>query len=1298
MGKLVVAVAGGLVGSLFGMPELGFLAGSLLGAFIFPSSNRGGPKLTDLNVTASTYGQAIIQGWGTARIGGNVIWSKPLNQHKHSSGGKGGPSTYTYSWTGGIGLCATDQTGPIDMILRIWADTKLVYDATGQSGFSSSVPTDGGGKGGGGSHNNTSNGTFAPSASNKLGNFTLYTGTQTQLPDPAEEDFFGAANCPAYRGMARVVMDDVDLENYGERVPNWTFEVAFNQHAANQLSHGYGFDDTTVGEPDNGAMAIDPIRHNGYFFALGDSTTTSPAAGIHTIDLETSTETGFTDFTDIFGNTGASHGLVSDTKCVDQNGYLYTRLSVSNWAPLFKIDPDSMKVVGQCGTNYGGFGDGQNVTFPHYMVPVQNANANFLVLAGLFNKLFLINTDSMVQVSETDVVENTFVMTPGEQLSSTYSTMYAIGYTGTSSDPLSLYRIDVGGGIGLGLSLVKIGSIEPNQIASDWNHISAIGAVLFDSTDGGVIFSVLNSQDSPTSRNYVVKFSGSSALPIWRTPTSGIPDGNGANQSHITSGTYAFVDTPNHAVVTIVTSTGQATSTPWTNISASWQAWDDSIGSILMWGTLGGTSSGDYRVFTNSWGVIVVDKAAANADDLANVVTDICENAGMLASDIDVTLLAGTPVEGYIVTNQMAAKSAIEPLSKAFLFDAVESDNVLKFVPRGGSSVGTIAADDLAIVDTKTGSRTTETRVQEMDLPAQVSLTFFDPLHDYQTGTAYSRRASNPYQSMYSRNVLTEQLPLVAEPTFMQQTAEKILYSGWIERTSYTTKLPWTYVLFDPTDIVTIDLTDGTTVLTRTLSTTLGADLSIEANSAAEAAAAYTSTATTDGGLGFVSQSLIPQAKSKLFLLDIPLLRDIDDTGFVNTPLYYSAGGYKDSWGGAEFFKSNDNSTFNDVGGVTSSDSTTWGSCVTVLGDTDLPFAPDYINSVEVNIIEGAANLSDVTLEQACNGANMAAILNPLTGVAELINFMTVTMNLNGTYTLSNLLRGRRGTEVYTGTHTAGENFVLLSTSSVASTTFALSDMNVARFFKIVTFKTAFEQANSIMFTDTGRTWKPYAPVHATATASGADIVIGWTRRTRVGGELMDGTGTVPLSEQDESYQIDIYDPTGMTVLRTLIQDYGSTIPVSSPSVTYTATQMNEDFGAVPSTIIMTIYQMGNTGRGFGKQVAVTVVGVPITTERFWGASALTSLTAAQILALPNHDLNVTFDLSTSYVCTGGLFPYFCYPTSYGTPTHVIVNGLPFSDFSVSVVSVTIAGVATNYNVLKFNNLQHGASIPVTWA
>lgn len=134
MGQLVTTVVGGAVGFLIGGPAgaaIGMAVGGAVGATLFGPTIKG-PRLNDLKVTASTYGVAIPEIYGTVRLGGNLIWTTGIKERKRTRrAGKGGPkvTTYTYDATFAIALCK----GPIESVLRIWADSKLIYDASNNS-------------------------------------------------------------------------------------------------------------------------------------------------------------------------------------------------------------------------------------------------------------------------------------------------------------------------------------------------------------------------------------------------------------------------------------------------------------------------------------------------------------------------------------------------------------------------------------------------------------------------------------------------------------------------------------------------------------------------------------------------------------------------------------------------------------------------------------------------------------------------------------------------------------------------------------------------------------------------------------------------------------------------------------------------------------------------------------------------------------------------------------------------------------------------------------------------------------
>ncbi|MBI1313692.1 hypothetical protein GC176_20560 [bacterium] len=1164
---ILVAVAGGLIGSLFGVPQLGFLVGSLLGSFLFqPSGPKNVGKVNDVRVTASTYGSPITRGYGTARIGGNIIWGNALKEHKHHQGKGGGGTSYTYSWTGGVGICE----GPVADVTRIWADSKIVFDKTGQ--------------------------TSGKTLNRYKLKFRLYKGTETQLPDPALEAKVGASNATAHRGLAYIVFDNIPVQDYGNRVPNWTFEVAFNTTSDTQTAHAITFT-SALGTPSSDNVVVDWDRDRAFFITDGSGST----AGIQTCDLNSGAVENFATVAQIGADVQAK------AACMGLDGYLYvTNYGASNQESIHKIDPESLTVVGSFGPSVSIFPDYNDDGFPPsgLMVPLQVGGTNYVFCSArgtiLGTDVGVFNADTMsVSPSASSFTApgsgSTVAVCPGSQIDDTTGTVFGIEAPTFPGTTLTFLRWDVA--FPGNVTRTEIATLAPTDILASWANFNNVDGLVYDVSDGNVILGVSTTStvSSGESQSYIIKLNVATGAVMWKAPVNAIQnDSQGMPKTAISNGVYSFVGATAasysgagdasaagyRAVYNIVTQDGSYTRQEWPiTTEATPQVWNGDASALLFHGSMTGIGS-------SKWIVIYTDRAAGGAVGVGDVVSDICSRAGLDSGDIDVTELTDT-VEGYIISNQQTAKDSIAPLALAFMFDGVESDDKIKFIKRGGDSVATIPSTDLAIMDPKTNATSQETRTQEVDLSSQVSLQFLDPHHDYQQATQYMRRTFSPVKTMYSQNVNTIGLPIVMEPLFAKQLCEQILYTQWIERTAYKVLVPWQYAKYDPTDVVTVSLSDGASVVTRLVEMNVGADLKIDFSTVGEQAATYTpGVVEADGGDGFEPQVVTGPTTSKLMLLDSPLLRDIDDPGQTYTLLYYAAGGYVANWPGLELYRSSDGGAYADVGGVASSAS--WGSCTNTLGDTDTPFGVDSVNTLTVIMTQGGDNLASATLEEVCNGANAAIVYNPSNGVLEIIQFQTVTLNGDGSYTLSDLVRGRRGTEVYTGTHAAGEVFILLTDGSgtvdegVATVGMSLGDLNVLRFFKGVTQGTLLENAAVVEITDTGRALKPYAPVSQTATIDGSDIDLAWERRTRVGGQWLDGTGSVPLSETSEAYEVDIYDGTGTTVLRTLTS--------STTSVTYADADITTDFGSIPSTLTIAVYQMSaQIGRGFTKKVTIDV-------------------------------------------------------------------------------------------------------------
>lgn len=213
MAQLVLGAVGAAIGSFAGPmgAQIGWVIGSAIGGALVanaaPDVRNQGPRLSDKNVQVSSYGAYIPTIHGTFRCAGNVIWSdlilETATETSQSAGGKGGgPSvittTYSYSCSFAVLICE----GPINGIRRVFANGKLIYSNTPEDDAETMAQSM----------------TFADT-------MRVYLGDETQLPDPTMEAARGVGNVPAYRGRAYVVFTDLQLADFGNRVPQLSFEV-----------------------------------------------------------------------------------------------------------------------------------------------------------------------------------------------------------------------------------------------------------------------------------------------------------------------------------------------------------------------------------------------------------------------------------------------------------------------------------------------------------------------------------------------------------------------------------------------------------------------------------------------------------------------------------------------------------------------------------------------------------------------------------------------------------------------------------------------------------------------------------------------------------------------------------------------------------------------------------------------------------------------------------------------------------------------------------------------------------------
>lgn len=195
MATLILSVLGTVLGTVLGGPiggAIGALAGRKVDAMIFAPGTREGPRLNELAVSTSSYGSQIGRQFGKVRVAGQIIWATDLVEHKDKHGnGKGRPKTIEYSYTASFAVALSSR--PIGDVARIWADGKLLRGAGGDL--------------------------------KTAGTVRVHNGHGDQPIDPLLAGAEPAGQCPAYRGLAYVVFEDLQLGDFGNRIPALSFEV-----------------------------------------------------------------------------------------------------------------------------------------------------------------------------------------------------------------------------------------------------------------------------------------------------------------------------------------------------------------------------------------------------------------------------------------------------------------------------------------------------------------------------------------------------------------------------------------------------------------------------------------------------------------------------------------------------------------------------------------------------------------------------------------------------------------------------------------------------------------------------------------------------------------------------------------------------------------------------------------------------------------------------------------------------------------------------------------------------------------
>ena len=429
-----------------------------------------------------------------------------------------------------------------------------------------------------------------------------------------------------------------------------------------------------------------------------------------------------------------------------------------------------------------------------------------------------------------------------------------------------------------------------------------------------------------------------------------------------------------------------------------------------------------------------------------------------------------------------------------------------RFVADGGAVAMTDASDSAATVADDgfavSGEKPARRSIAAIErVPKTFSVAYYDASRDYQTGVQRARRPGAGTRD-----------DRIDVPAVLSAVAAKALAETWIaradaEREQRIVTLPAIAAAIAPGSLVAIAGEGGRWRV-------------VEATLEAMVTRLTCVRATPPGPMPSATPGRALPAPDRVAgttICHVAELPALGDTPLTAPRLSVIASGTGAGWRRASLLYSLDDGASWRDGGETAAPATI-GTLAGVPGIAPATLI-DLANSFEVDLARADMVLGDADDATLDRGGNLALV------GAELLQFGRAEQVGPRRWRLSQLWRGRRGTEAAVGTQAIGDRFALLGSDAVATI-----DLPVA----------AIGSAVRVLASGIGDTAGPAA---ATCPVEGASVLppspaqlrlaivageptLTWVRRSRAGFRWIDG-GDAPLAEESEAYRVVIAPPTG---------------------------------------------------------------------------------------------------------------------------------------------------------------------------
>lgn len=256
------------------------------------------------------------------------------------------------------------------------------------------------------------------------------------------------------------------------------------------------------------------------------------------------------------------------------------------------------------------------------------------------------------------------------------------------------------------------------------------------------------------------------------------------------------------------------------------------------------------------------------------------------------------------------------------------------------------------------------------------------------------------------------------------------------------------------------------------------------------------------------------------------------------------------------------------------------GVAVNALGDHTTPYTTiDAVNTLNVVFDDPGVSLSNLTDAQSLSDEFLLLVGK------EIMSWRTAAIDVtppSGThpsakvYDLSDFVRGRRGTDIFTGSHAVGERVYLLQPKLLNRETFQAS---IGQTYQYVATPPGGAIADNTerIITIVGETSRPHAPDTlgvALNTPAANDLRITWNHRSRWPNfGSLDERITTPQVEAVRQWRIRIYADATFAVIKRTVSP--ATIGNDTEQFDYLSADQITDFGVNQTTLHLQIEQVG---------------------------------------------------------------------------------------------------------------------------